>query len=124
LKKPQTPPTPPPTDTKTIPTIASEILRLDKAPQLEDLPSLRHKAILSIITKANHKLAESIRKREDALYIKSPHKYHNNLKTMAGLQPKANEQPRLATIRVPHTDEITSNSQIILDALQTHVASE
>jgi hypothetical protein len=43
---------------------------------------------------------------------------------MAGLQPKAKEQPNLATIRIPHTNEITSNPQIILDTLQTHFAAK
>jgi len=58
------------------------------------------------------------------MYKKSPHKYHTNLKAMAGLQPKANEQLNFATIRVTHTNKITSGPQIILDTLQTRVATE
>jgi hypothetical protein len=42
---------------------------------------------------------------------------------MTGLQSKANEQPNLTTIKVPHTNIITSNPQIILDTLQTHFAA-
>jgi len=71
--------TSPSTDTKTLPAIASELLRLYKSPQLEDIPSLYNKAISSIITKANHKRVDSIWKKEDALYKKIPNKYHNNL---------------------------------------------
>jgi len=58
---PKKPHTSPSTDTKTLMAIASEVLRLDKPPHLEDdIPSLCHKAISSIIIKANHKLAYSI----------------------------------------------------------------
>jgi hypothetical protein len=75
---PNKPHTSPSTDTKTLPAVASEINQLDKTPQLEDIPSLCHKAISPIIIKANHKLADYIRKKGNALYKKRPHKYHNN----------------------------------------------
>jgi hypothetical protein len=62
---------------------ANEVLQLPDPPNLENIPALCHKAIAVIINKVNRKLADSIRKKEDQLYKKSPKRYHNNLKTAA-----------------------------------------
>jgi len=62
--------------------------------------------------------------KEDVLYKKSPKRYHNNLKTAAGLQPRAKDQPNLTTVRGPITNEITSNPQTIIDTIQTHYEHE
>jgi len=67
---------------------------------------------------------DAIRKKEDALYKKSPKRYHNNLKTAAGLQPRAKDQPNLATIRDPITNEIKSRFQTIIDIIQSHYERE
>ena len=67
---------------------------------------------------------DSIRKKEDALYRKSPKRYHNNLKRAAGLQPRAKDQPNLATIRDPTTSEITSHPLNIIIIIQSHYTHE
>ena len=67
---------------------------------------------------------DSIRKKEDALYRKSPKRYHNNPKTAAGLQPRANDQPNLATVRDPTTNLITCHPQTIRNTIQTHYTQE
>ncbi len=58
---------------------------------MEDIPSLCHKAISSLINKANRKFMDKLRKKEDALYKKSPKRYHANLKISAGLQPRVKD---------------------------------
>ncbi len=83
------------------PTQVSTILQLPEPPNIADIPSLCHKAISTIINKANRKLIDKLRKKEDALYKQSPKRYHANLKTTAGLQPRAKDQPNLSTIREP-----------------------
>ena len=86
LPKPKTntPTTTDPRHTKQTQTQASEVLQLPDPPNLEDIPALCNKAIAIIINKANRKLADSLRKKEDLLYKKSPKRYHNNLKIAAG----------------------------------------
>jgi len=108
-------PSPPQQPSATNPTqvLATTVLQLTNTPNLEDIPSLCHKAIASIISKANRKLMESIRKNEGDLYRKSPKRYHNNLKTPAGLQPRAKNQPNLAITREPTTSRITSLSKLL-----------
>ena len=61
-----------------------------------------------------------MRKKEDAVYRKRPKEKNSKLKTTAGLQPIARDQPNLATITVPGTKKIISNPQTILETLQTH----
>ena len=90
------------------PTQASNILQLTEPPNIEDIPSLCHNAISTIINKANQKLMDKLRKKEDTKYKKNPKRYHANLKTSAGLQPRVKDQPNLTTIRDPETKEITS----------------
>jgi len=58
------------------------------------------------------------------LYKKSPKRYQKKLKFAAGLQPKAKDQPNLATIRDPNTNEFTAESRYILTVLQTHFEKE
>ena len=65
-----------------------------------------------------------IRKKEDALFKKSPKRYHHNLKTGAGLQQGARDQPSLSTITDPYSGQITSHPQTILDTLHTHLENE
>jgi hypothetical protein len=113
-----------PQDTKQTQTQASEVLQHSDPPNLEDIPALCNKAIATIINKANHKLVDSLRKKEDQLYKKSPKRYHNNLKTTAGLQPNAKDQPKLEAIRDPNTNEITTHPPRIIDILQTHFEKE
>ena len=68
---------------------------------------------------------DTIRKeKKDALYKKSPKRYHDNLKTVAGLQPRAKDQPNLATARDPVANEITSNPQPIIETIQPHYERE
>ena len=68
---------------------------------------------------------DTIRKeKKDALYKKSPKRYHDNLKTVAGLQPRAKDQPNLATVRELATNEITSNPQAIIDTIHPHYERE
>ena len=43
---------------------------------------------------------------------------------MAGLQPRAIDQPNLTTIRDPETNEITSKSQDIIDIVHAHYKQE
>ncbi len=66
-------------------TQASEVLQLPDPPKIEDISALCHKAIAVIINKANRKLADSLRKKEDQQYKKSPKRHHDNLKTATGL---------------------------------------
>jgi len=87
-----------PQQTKQTQTQASEVLQLPDPPNLEDILALRSKSIATIINKANRKLVDSLRKKEDQLYKKSPKRYHNNLKIDAGLQPNAKDQPNLDAI--------------------------
>ena len=97
------------------------MLQLPDPPNLEDIPALCNKAIATIINKANRKLVDALRKKEDQLYKKIPKRYHNNLKTAAGLQSNAKAQPKLEAIRNPTTNEITTQpSQIVGILLQTH----
>ena len=105
-------------------TTANEILQLTETPNLEDIPSLCHKAIASIITKANRKLTDSLRKKEDNLYKKSPKRYHNNLKTASGLQPNVKDQPNLESVRDPTTNEITTQPTRIVHIVQQHFEKE
>ena len=63
---------------------------------------------------------DTIRTKEDILYKKSPKRYHDNLKTAAGLQPRAKDQPNLATARDPVANEITSNPRPIIKTIQSH----
>jgi hypothetical protein len=106
------------------PALATKVLYLPETPKLEDIPSLCHKAIASIISKANHTLMDTIRKKEGGLYKKSPKRYHDKLKTAAGLQPRAKDQPNLTTVRDPATNEITSNPQTTIDTIQSHYERE
>ena len=104
--------------------MATEVLKLGKLPFIPDILTLCNKAINNILSKANKRLMDSIRKKEDALYKKSPKRYHHNLKTVAGLQPGARDQPNLSTITEPNTVQITSHPQTILDTLHTHFEKE
>jgi hypothetical protein len=101
-------------------TQASKVLQLPDPPNLEDIPALCNKAIATIINKANRELVAALRKREGQLYKNSPERYHNNLKTTAGLRPNAKDQPKLEAIRDPTTNEITTHQSQIVDILQTH----
>jgi len=47
-------------------TQATEVLKLIDPPKLEDIPALCNKDIATIVNKANRKLVESLRKKEDA----------------------------------------------------------
>ena len=105
-------------------THATKILQLTDPPELQDIPSLCHNAIAAIVNKANKKLSKSLRKKEDQLYIKSPKRYHNNLKTTAGLQPNAKDQPKLEAIRDPITNNITTSPTQNIETLQTHFEKE
>ncbi len=67
---------------------------------------------------------DKLRKKEDTLYKNSPKRYHANLKISAGLQPRAKDQPNLATVRDPKTKEITSQPQAIIDTVQTYYEQE
>jgi len=84
-----------PQHTKQTQAQASEVLQLPDPPNLEDIPTLCNEAIVTIMNKANSKLVDSLRKKEGHLYKKNPKRYHNNLKTAAGLQPNAKHQPKL-----------------------------
>ena len=87
-----------PQHTKQTQTQANEVLQLSNMPNLEDIPALRNIAIATIINKANCKLVDSLWKKEDQRYKKSPKRYHNNLKTAAGLRPNAKDQANLDAI--------------------------
>ena len=115
-----TPPTTDPQHTKQTQTQASEVLQLPDPPSLENIPALCNKAIATILNKANRKLVDSLRKKEDQLYKKSPKHYHNNLKTAAGLQHNAKDQPKLEAMRDPTTNDITTHPPQIVDIIQTH----
>jgi hypothetical protein len=67
---------------------------------------------------------DKLRKKEDAIYKTSPKRYHANLKTSAGLQPRAKDQPNLTTIRDPKTKDITTQPQAILDIVHSHYKQE
>ena len=83
-----------------------------------------NEAIATIINKANRKLVDSLRRKEDQLSKKSPKRYHNNLKTAASLQPNAKDQPNLDAIRDPTINEITTHPTQIINILQTHFEKE
>jgi hypothetical protein len=89
-------------------------------PKIEDIPTLCYKAIATIMSKANRKIAEIFRKKEYSLYKKSPRRYHHNLKTTAGLQTKAKDQLNLVMIRDPRTNEILAELNQILNILKTY----
>ena len=122
--KTNTPSTTDPQHTKQTQAQASEVLPLPDPPKLDDIPALSSKATATIINKANRKLVDSLRKKEDQLYKKIPERYHNNLKTAASLQPNAKDQPKLEAIRDPNTNEITTNPPQIINILQTHFEKE
>ncbi len=69
--KTNTPSTTDPQYTKQIQTQAIEVLQLSDPPKLKGIPVLFNKAIATIIHKANRKLVDSLRKKEDQLYKKS-----------------------------------------------------
>jgi hypothetical protein len=116
--------TPDPQKTTQTCTQASEVLQLPDPPELEDIPALCHKGMPAIVNKANRKLADTLRKKEDKLYKKSPKRYHNNLKTAAGLQPNAKDQPKLEAIRDLATNSITAHPTQVIHILQTHFEIE
>jgi hypothetical protein len=91
---------------------------------LEVIPALCNKTIAIIINKANRKLVDSLRKKETQLYKKSLKRYHNNLKTAAGLQPNAKDHPKLDAIRDLITNDITTHPPRIIDIIQTHFEKE
>jgi hypothetical protein len=93
-------------------------------PKVDVISTLYRKAIATIISKATKKLADTLGKKEDSLYKKSTKRYHQNLKTAAGLQPKVKDQPNLSNIRDPNTNEITAEPHHILTVLQTHFKKE
>ena len=66
--KTNTPTAPDPQHTKQTQTQISEVLKLSDPSKLEDIPALCNKAIATIINKANCKLVDSLRKKEDQLY--------------------------------------------------------
>jgi len=117
-------PTTDPQHTRQTQTQASEVLQLTDSPKLEDIPALCNTAIATIINKANRKLVDSLRKKEDQLYKKSPKCYHNNLKKLAGLQPNAKDPPNLDAIRDPTTNEITIHPTQTINILETHFEKE
>ena len=104
--------------------MASEVLRLDKPSSIPDISTLCIRGIATILGKANKKLMDSRRTKEDALYKKSPKRYHHNLKAAAGLQSCANDHPNLSIITDPNTKQITPYPQTILDTLHTHFEKE
>ena len=63
----QHPETCPKADITHAPAQVSSILQLTEPPNIEDIPSLCHKAISIIINKANQKLMDKLRKKEDIL---------------------------------------------------------
>ena len=63
--KHNTPPTNEPKHTEQTQSQARELLQLSDPSKLEDIPALCHKAIATIINKANCKLIDSLRKKED-----------------------------------------------------------
>jgi hypothetical protein len=103
---------------------AIEVFQLENSPKLEDIPALSHKAIATIINKANHKLADSLWGNKDLLYKKSPKRYHSNLKMAAGLQPIAKDHPSLDAIQYLTTKEITTYPTHIINILPTHFEKE
>ena len=109
-----------PQHTKQTHTQATEVLQLPDPPKLEDIPALCNKDMATIINKANHKLVDSLRKKEDQLYKKRPKSYHNNLKTAAGLQPNVKDQPKHDAMRDPATNDFTTHPPQIINILQTH----
>ncbi len=111
-------------DAPPTPTQATKILQLNNPPNIEDIPTLCHKAISSIINKANRKLMNKLRQKEDALYKKSPKRYHASLKTSASLQPRAKDQPNLDTIRDPNPNEVMAQPRAIRDTVQSHYKLE
>ena len=76
------------------------------------------------MSKTNRKLVDSLRKKEDQLYEKSPKRYHDHFKTAASLKPNAKDQPNLDVIRDPTTDEIPTHPIQIINILQTHFEKE
>ena len=70
-----------PQHTRRTQTQATEVLQHIDSPKLEVIPSLCNKAIGTIVNKANRKLVDSLQKKEDLLYKKSPERYHYSLKT-------------------------------------------
>ena len=66
--KSNTPLTTDPQHTKQAQTQASEVLQLQDPPNLEGIMALCNRAITTIINKANRKLVDSLRKKEDQLY--------------------------------------------------------
>ena len=108
-----------------IQTKATEALQLKEPPKVDDSSALCHKAIATIISKANRKITDSLRKKEDLLYKNSPNRYHKNLTTATSLQPNnAKYQPNLATIRDPTAKKITTKPNQILNILRTHFEKE
>ena len=93
--KASTPTTTDPQHTEQTQTQARKVLQLPDSSKLEDISALCNKAIANIINKASRKLVDSLRKKEDQLYKKSPKRYHNNLKTAIGIQPNGKDQPKL-----------------------------
>jgi hypothetical protein len=104
-------------------TQVSTILQLTEPHKIEDIPSLCHKLSQSLSTKQTENSSTNLGKRGRHIK-KSPKRYHANLKTSAGLQPRAKDQPSLSTIRDPETNEITTQPQAILDIVHSHYKQE
>jgi hypothetical protein len=115
----------PPTSTlpaadTTLPTMATKVLKLDKPPFIPDIPTKPSRSSSAKPTKTDGLHPE----KEDALYKKSPKRYHHNLKAAAGLQQGARDQPNLYTITDTNSGQITSHPQTILDTLRTNFEKE
>jgi len=76
-----------------------------------EAPQKCNKAIGTIVRQSSNTLNEKLRDKENASFDKSPKHYHNNLKIIAGLLPRARDQPRVTTLRHPLTNTIHNTPQ-------------
>jgi hypothetical protein len=91
---------------------------------MEDIPTLCNTVIPTIVNKAKNKLEDTLQRNETAPNKKSAKRYHQNLKSSAGLQPRARDQPILQTIRDPVTNEITTNPHTVISTIQSYYEKE
>jgi hypothetical protein len=76
-------------------TQASEVLQLPVPPNLENIMALCHKAIAVITNKADRKLADSLRKKEDQLYKRALSATTTTLKPRRAYNPMPKNSPNL-----------------------------
>ncbi len=76
-------------------------------------------APITIIRKASTTMSDKLREEENKSYDPSPKQYHNNLKIIASLLPRARDHPRITVLTNPKTKILYTNPKNAIDIIST-----